>query len=90
MHIKIVVFLFSLLFGTTNVSAEDKITVYMAGDSTMSIKDPKDYPETGWGEPFATFFDHYKIKVVNLAKNGRSTKTFKSEGLWRSIIDNIK
>jgi len=90
MHIKIVVFLFSLLFGTTNVSAEDKITVYMAGDSTMSIKDPKDYPETGWGEPFATFFDHNKIKVVNLAKNGRSTKTFKSEGLWRSIIDNIK
>lgn len=61
----------------------------MAGDSTMSIKNPKAYPETGWGEPFATFFDD-NIEVVNLAKNGRSTKTFVSEGLWQSILDNVK
>lgn len=70
-------------------NAADDITIYMAGDSTMSIKDPKDYPETGWGVPFATFFAD-NIKVVNLAKNGRSTKTFQTEGLWQTIVDDLK
>ncbi|MGQ8366751.1 rhamnogalacturonan acetylesterase [Glaciecola sp. 1036] len=63
--------------------------IFMAGDSTMSIKDPKDYPETGWGVPFATFFDE-SVEVINLAKNGRSTRTFISEGLWQQIEDNVK
>ena len=35
----------------------DHITLYMAGDSTMSIKEVKAYPETGWGLPFKAFFD---------------------------------
>lgn len=61
----------------------------MAGDSTMSIKEIKAYPETGWGMPFAYFFDS-TVTVVNKAKNGRSTKTFLSEGLWKSITDNLQ
>ena len=64
-------------------------TVFMAGDSTMSIKHPKDFPETGWGVPFATFFDD-TVRVENRAKNGRSTKTFITEGLWGKIMDEIK
>ena len=63
-----------------------KIKVFMAGDSTMSIKETKAYPETGWGMPFTYFFDS-TVTVVNRAKNGRSTKTFISEGLWKSIYD---
>jgi len=63
-----------------------KIRVFMAGDSTMSIKDPKAYPETGWGMPFVQFWDS-SVTIVNRAKNGRSTKTFISEGLWKSITD---
>ena len=61
------------------------IQILMAGDSTMAIKNPKDYPETGWGEPFATFFDD-KVTVINYAKNGRSTRTFKEEGLWQALM----
>lgn len=79
-------FLFVLfLIGPGNVFATQ---IFMAGDSTMAIKDPKDYPETGWGVPFEFFFapEH---KVTNLAKNGRSTRTFKSEGLWQKIADNV-
>lgn len=60
----------------------------MAGDSTMSIKEPKAFPETGWGMPFAHFFDS-TVEIVNRAKNGRSTKTFISEGLWKSIYDQV-
>lgn len=63
-----------------------KIKIFMAGDSTMSIKDTKAYPETGWGMPFVYFWDS-TVTVVNRAKNGRSTKTFISEGLWKSIYD---
>ncbi len=61
----------------------------MAGDSTMAIKETKAYPETGWGMPFTYFFDS-SVTIVNKAKNGKSTKTFISEGLWSSIIDNVK
>jgi len=67
----------------------DHITLYMAGDSTMSIKDVKAYPETGWGMPFKVFFDN-TVTVDNKSKNGRSTKSFISEGLWASISDNLK
>jgi lysophospholipase L1-like esterase len=61
-----------------------KIKIFLAGDSTMSIKETRYYPETGWGMPFVHFWDS-SVTVVNKAKNGRSTKTFIKEGLWNSI-----
>ena len=63
-----------------------KIRIFLAGDSTMSIKEVKAYPETGWGMPFTFFWDS-TVTIVNKAKNGRSTKTFISEGHWKSIAD---
>ncbi|AKQ47490.1 GntR family transcriptional regulator [Rufibacter radiotolerans] len=65
------------------------ITVYLVGDSTMSIKDPKAYPETGWGVPFATFFDP-SVAIDNHAKNGRSTKTFLTEKRWQTVEGALK
>jgi lysophospholipase L1-like esterase len=64
-------------------------TIFMAGDSTMAIKEVKDWPETGWGVPFAIFFDE-SLRVDNRAMNGRSTRTFISEGRWQAIIDQLK
>ena len=66
-----------------------KITIWLCGDSTMSIKENRAYPETGWGMPFVNFWDS-TVKVVNRARNGRSTKTFISEGLWKSIMDEAR
>ena len=66
--------------------AKTKITIFLAGDSTMSIKETKAYPETGWGMPFVHFWDS-SVTVVNRAKNGRSTRTFITEGLWQSIYE---
>jgi len=63
-----------------------KINIFIAGDSTASIKETKAYPETGWGMPFVYFWDS-TVTVVNRAKNGRSTKSFIQEGLWKSITD---
>ena len=64
---------------------EKKITLWMIGDSTMSIKEDKAWPETGWGVPFARFFDS-SVTVSNHARNGSSTRTFITEGLWEKVI----
>lgn len=66
-----------------------KITIWMIGDSTMSIKDTKVYPETGWGMPFVYFWDS-TVKVNNLAANGRSTKTFLEEGRWDPVMKGMQ
>ena len=63
-----------------------KITIWMIGDSTMSIKEKKTYPETGWGMPFVYFWDS-TVTIENLAKNGRSTSSFRKEGLWQIVLD---
>jgi len=58
----------------------------MAGDSTIAIEDTKAFPETGWGTAFVYFWDS-TVTVVNRVKNGRSTSSFRNEGLWKSIMD---
>lgn len=79
----------ALLVFSFTIPAKKKIKIFLAGDSTCAIKETKAYPETGWGMPFVHFWDS-TVTVVNRAKNGRSTKTFISEGLWASIINEAK
>jgi len=69
--------------------AKKKIRVFLAGDSTMSVKEAKAYPETGWGMPFVYYWDS-TVTIDNRAKNGRSTKTFISEGIWQSIVNDLQ
>lgn len=66
-----------------------KITVYLIGDSTAADKQPSAYPETGWGTPFKIFFDS-SVVIDNRAKNGRSTKSFIAEGLWKPVDEQLK
>ena len=74
---------------TAELTTTPAHTLFMAGDSTMAKKEVKDWPETGWGMPFAIFFnDDYAVD--NHAMNGRSTRTFISEGRWQAIIDQLK
>lgn len=76
------------LFAFTHLQKR-KTKVYLIGDSTMSIKETKAYPETGWGMPFVYFFDS-SIEVDNRAKNGRSTRTFISENRWQPVADDLQ
>src|ERR1700753_4020093 len=71
------------------VPPERTIKVWLIGDSTMSDKEIKAYPETGWGMPFAHFFDS-AVVVDNRAKNGRSTKSFIAEGRWDAALRDMK
>jgi len=70
------------------VAPPKKIKIWLVGDSTMSDKKTEAYPETGWGMPFRYFFDS-TVVVDNRAQNGRSTKTFLSEGRWQAVMDGL-
>jgi lysophospholipase L1-like esterase len=81
--------LITLVFMSFTSPAEKAITVYLVGDSTMSQKQVKAYPEAGWGMPFAFFFKS-EVRVDNRAQNGRSTKSFLNEKRWSSVMDSLK
>jgi pectinesterase len=67
-----------------------KITIYMIGDSTMADKAiPNSENERGWGQMMPQFFKA-EAKISNHAKNGRSSKSFIDEGLWKAVISNLK
>lgn len=67
----------------------DKITVYLIGDSTVCTQPVSQAPVTGWGTPFAAFFDE-TVTVENHARGGRSTRTFISENRWQPIEAALK
>lgn len=84
-----VVFIFvQILF--CGFAASGQVTVYLAGDSTCAAKVAEKRPETGWGEMMQQYFDPTKVVIENDAQNGRSTKTFISEGRWQAIVDKLK
>jgi lysophospholipase L1-like esterase len=66
-----------------------QITVFLAGDSTMATKLPEKRPETGWGEKLQQFFSG-EVKIDNRALNGRSTRTFISEGVWQKLLSAVR
>ncbi len=81
--------LFSAAVTISALAPGEKITIWLIGDSTMSVKDPKAYPETGWGMPFVNFWDS-TVKVDNRAMNGRSTRTFLEENRWAPVVANLQ
>src|ERR1043166_10231590 len=84
------VFIIAIIWSTLVAVASGQnraVTVFLAGDSTMAIKQPDKRPETGWGEMLGKYFKDGSVKIDNRAMNGRSTKTFISEGRWQAIID---
>lgn len=77
-----------LAFMSFSFYNEKKTTIWLIGDSTISIKNKNAYPETGWGMPFVNFWDS-TVVVENRAMNGRSTRTFREEGRWTPVVDNL-
>ena len=79
-----------LICSATAFSQRAPVTIFLAGDSTMAAKLPEKRPETGWGEMLQQYFDPSRVVIENHAQNGRSTKTFISEGRWQAIVDKLK
>jgi len=83
--------LFVVFFFLTGVLfAQDKPTIYLIGDSTMSDKkNPETNPEHGWGQVLPELLDE-NIQVINHALNGRSSKSFITEGRWEIVLSTLK
>jgi lysophospholipase L1-like esterase len=70
--------------------AQQRITLYLIGDSTMADKpDPARNPERGWGQALPEFVDG-EVVVRNHAVNGRSTRNFIGEGRWDSVRTRLR
>ncbi|MFL6337369.1 MAG: rhamnogalacturonan acetylesterase [Pyrinomonadaceae bacterium] len=87
---KLAITLLALFLLAPAALANEPITVFIAGDSTAANKAENKRPETGWGEQLQKRFDDKRVRVDNHAANGRSTRTFISEGRWQTLIDKVK
>ena len=76
--------------GAVPVPVRPGTTIHLAGDSTMAAKRAEKRPETGWGEALQAHFVAGVVSVDNRARNGRSTRTFISEGLWQELLDDTR
>ncbi|HEX8116256.1 MAG TPA: hypothetical protein VF521_03220, partial [Pyrinomonadaceae bacterium] len=81
--------LLALLLFAPAAFADEPVTVFIAGDSTAANKAENKRPETGWGEQLQKRFDEKRVRVDNHAANGRSTRTFISEGRWQALLDKV-
>lgn len=62
--------------------------IFWAADSTVQTNDITTYPQTGIGQVFS-LYTKSDVRVLNRAKNGRSTKSFMDEGRLQAIDDTI-
>lgn len=89
-----IVFLITLLITTfiflsvinADSTNDPKIRVIIAGDSTVH-----NYGVfSGWGDVLENFFDESKVIVINHAKPGKSSRSFRNEGLWNKLLLDIR
>lgn len=57
--------------------------VILVGDSTMA-------PNSGWGGVFCAVHLKWSVACLNLARGGRSTRSFRSEGAWDLALSEMK
>lgn len=62
-------------------------SLFVISDSTACARGPN---QLGWGEPLADFFDLAKVNVLNWARAGRSSRSFRNEGLWDRALEEMK
>ena len=79
------------LVALTSFAPKHVTTIFIIGDSTAAKKDlSKGTPERGWGMALQEYFDSTFIRVDNHAVNGRSSKSFITEGCWDKVLSLIK
>ncbi len=79
-----------MILCTLTIVAQEKPTLFLIGDSTMSDKkDPEENPEHGWGQMLPELMSS-NINIDNHAVNGRSTRNFIAEGRWEKVKEQLK
>lgn len=86
---KKILLIFSIAISTL-IMAQQKPTLFLIGDSTMATKEnPDKNPEHGWGQVLPQFLTN-GIEIQNHAVNGRSSKSFRTEGRWDQVEKQLK
>ncbi|WP_051809509.1 rhamnogalacturonan acetylesterase [Actinoplanes subtropicus] len=75
--------------GRANLAnAATTVHIYVAGDSTASIYTTSHAPRAGWGQALPIFTTS-AVSVVDMAKSGRSSKSYVDEGWLTQILAKI-
>ncbi|ULT58184.1 rhamnogalacturonan acetylesterase [Neobacillus drentensis] len=67
----------------------NKITIFLAADSTVQSYDLDEKNQGGWGEFLQDYLTD-DVQVINHAIGGRSSKTFVEEGRLHKIVEEMK
>jgi lysophospholipase L1-like esterase len=65
-------------------------SLFIAGDSTAASYTASDKNQQGWGAVLQPFFDENRLRVVNAARGGRSSRTFITEGHWEKMLAEVR
>lgn len=64
-------------------AALEPSNILLVGDSTVA-------PTTGWGDAFCELLVARGRKCMNLARAGRSSKSYRKEGSWKGVLQEIE
>ena len=64
--------------------------LFVAGDSTAATYTSSDKNQQGWAAVLQPFFNERKLRVVNAARGGRSSRTFITEGHWDKMLAEVR
>ncbi len=65
-----------------------KKKIWIIGDSTVA--DNSGGEITGWGKMLPMYVDTSMVQVLNRARGGRSSRSFRYEGLWHEVLAQMK
>jgi lysophospholipase L1-like esterase len=71
-----------VLLSAASAAAQAPVRIILVGDSTVA-------PNNGWGPGFCSDVTA-QVTCVNRAKNGRSPNSYRAEGLWTQVMDELK
>jgi lysophospholipase L1-like esterase len=72
------------------VAGPETPTIWVVGDSTASVYASDVYPRMGWAQPMQDYIAPACASARDMARSGRSSKSFFDEGLWTPVRDGLK
>src|SRR5260221_13730511 len=77
-HVRLAILTGILAAVSSGQNLESSVKIALAGDSTVA-------EGGGWGPGFQAMFGP-EVKVLNFARNGRSSQSFRDEGQWAPAV----
>jgi lysophospholipase L1-like esterase len=78
-----------LLMAGSAWAAKSVPQLFVAGDSTASEYKPNPKNQQGWGAVLQPLINESKLRVVDVARGGRSSRTFITEGHWDRMLAQV-